>query len=95
MPEPCAPTSAVVKTVTATEGRVAFDTHLQQYVVVVSLPTALSSQDIGVLCTPLPAALQVNGLPVLFSGTYSAYTPAPSSGDLTYYQLSVSSIKPK
>jgi tagatose-1,6-bisphosphate aldolase non-catalytic subunit AgaZ/GatZ len=65
-PDTCVPTSAVVKSVTAREGRVEFDRQVNQYVVVVSLPTATGAQDIGVLCTPLPAELQVKGLPVLF-----------------------------
>lgn len=93
----CATQSATIKTVTDAEGIVGFDAALQQYVITRAQPGTYDSVDIGVVCGALPAALQVAGTKVLFSGTYQEYGNPPKSplAGYAYAYLALTKVAPR
>ena len=72
-----------------------FDNEVRQYVVNAPRNNGLLTIEVGVLCAPLPVALQVNGVRVVFSGTYSEYSPTLDKGDFYYSHLNLTDIKAK
>ncbi|AMJ65811.1 hypothetical protein AXW84_10505 [Hymenobacter sp. PAMC 26628] len=90
----CAPQTQSVKSATDVEGTVQFDTAVQQYVIYRAVPGTYDSMDIGVVCSTLPADLQVANAPVRFSGTYRDYGNAPQAGPAgrTYYYLELTKV---
>ncbi|MFD1470128.1 hypothetical protein ACFQ48_18005 [Hymenobacter caeli] len=90
----CAPQSQTVKTVADVVGTVRFDAAVQQYLIYRAVPGTYDSVDLGVVCGALPAALQVAGTQVLFSGTYRAYSNPPRMGPVgqDYYYLELTKV---
>ncbi|MGI4886709.1 MAG: hypothetical protein ACRYFR_17270 [Janthinobacterium lividum] len=90
----CATQSAAVKTAVDLDGTVQFDAAVQQYVIYRAVPGTYDSVDLGVVCGPLPAGLQVAGAPVRFSGTYREYGNPPRLGPVgqAYFYLELTKV---
>lgn len=92
----CAPTAKVVKTITDAVGIVHFNLTLRQYELAVHQPGTYDAVDVGVVCAPLPPALQAEGARVVVSGTFKEYgqpAPLPLPAGYTYYYLEVASVR--
>ena len=85
--ESCGTDKKTVKTVSNIEGKIEFESVLQQYSIRRTIPGTYDSQDIGLLCGTIPQNLQQVGTKVLFSGAYKEYDkPSPATiGGVTYY----------
>jgi hypothetical protein len=89
--ETCPGAGDVVKTVTDTRGIVRLNPVTKEYAIA-TLPSMTNSFDVGVLCSALPANLQVDGTKVIFSGTYRLKTGEPTAGDVSVYYLTPSKV---
>jgi hypothetical protein len=80
-----------VKTTTDTRGIVRLNPVTKE-VAIATYPTVTNSFDVGVLCTALPANLQVEGTKVIFSGTYRLKPGGSTAGDVATYYLTTSKV---
>jgi hypothetical protein len=80
-----------VKTAAAVRGVVRQSPLTHEYAIA-TYPSITNGFDVGVLCTALPASLQVDGTKVIFSGTYRRKPGEGTAGDVATYYLSLSSV---
>lgn len=95
----CGSSPKILKKVKNQEGRLLYSEAEKRYIIVVTIPNTIDSQDVGVICNP-PHGIDIsnldgNGITVIFDGKYKEYDTMPVQmfvGQI-YYYLSINKIK--